>query len=84
MAVRQGASDPEERIHAWVDDGALEQSAQCINELRGHAGEIGEGFAADSLAFTPGLSEQDGGFVGLVGDDIDVTGHEIVLWNTIY
>ena len=59
--------------------GALEHGAQGLDELRGQSGEIGEGFTADAFAFAPCLSEEDGGFIGLVGDDIDVVGH-ISLW----
>ncbi len=83
MAVRQGASDREEGIDARVDDGTLEQGAQGVDELRRHSGEIGQGFSTDPLAFPPSLSEQDGGLVGLVGDDIDVIGHGQCYGNTM-
>ena len=44
------------------------------------AGEVGEGLLANALAFAPGLAEQDGGFVGAVGDDFEVERHGRVLW----
>ena len=44
------------------------------------AGGVDEGLLADALALAPGLAEQDGGFVGAVGDNFDVEGNGRGLW----
>ena len=38
-------------------------------------GDIGEGLAANALAFAPGLADQDGGGTVAVGDVFNVNGH---------
>ena len=83
MAVGPGALDAQELGSVLDGKTALEDSAEAVDDLGREAGEVGEGFLANALAFAPSLAEQDGGFAGSVGDDFDVERHEASFMGTV-
>ena len=75
MAVRQGAADGDGIIEAVEDDATLEDGADAGDSSWRELGGLGEGFAADALAFAPSLANEDGRRAVAVGDFLDVDGH---------
>ena len=80
MAVGPGALDAQELGSVLDGKAAPQDGAEAVADLRREPGEVGQGLLANALAFAPCLAEQDGGLVGLVGDDFDVEGHGRMLW----
>ncbi len=75
MAVGEGAADGDGLVEAGEGDAALEEGADAVDGFGGEFGEVGDGLAADALAFAPGLAEEDGRGAVAVGDGLDVEGH---------
>ena len=75
VAMGEGAADGDGLVEAAERHAALEQGTDAGHDRGRELGDIGEGPAANALAFAPGLADQDGGRTVAVGDVFNVNGH---------
>ena len=80
VAVGEGAFDGE-GVFGADEALALEDSAQGVDFLCGPVGEVGQCAFADSAAFAPAFSQEDGGAGVAVGDGFDVHGNDNILYS---
>ena len=81
VAVRERPLDREQRLRR-DQPLAPEHAAQGLDLLGGPVGEVGEGALVDLLPLASGDTEQNRGWRGAVGDDVDVHGINRVLKKT--
>ena len=69
------ASEAGEGVIGTDESLAAEGAAQGVDGDVGELGEVGEGSLLDAAAVAEGLSEEDGGGRGAVGDALDIHGY---------
>ena len=74
MAVWE-ASEAAEGVVGTDESLSAEDAAQGVDGGGGELGEVGEGSLLDAAAVAEGLSEEDGGRRGAVGDALDIHGY---------
>ena len=79
VAMGEGAADGDGILEAGEHHAALEEGTDAGHDMGREIRDIGEGLAANALAFAPGLADQDGGGTVAVWDFLDVDGHEICM-----
>jgi len=83
VAMGEGAADGDGLLEVPEHHAALEEGTDAGHDRGREFGDIGEGPAANALAFAPGLTDQDGGGTVAVGDVFDVNGHATYMETTM-